>query len=71
LPWKQRADINESIQRVLERLQNSDCRLLSITDSDRQVGIVNIDNFVELIKIQGALQDSATALMPSTSPRSA
>jgi Zn-dependent protease len=51
----QTADINEPLQQVLERLQTSDCRMIAITDSGKLVGIIDIDNILELIKIQSAL----------------
>lgn len=50
------ADINEALQKVLERLQTCRCPLLVVTEADRLVGIVDIDNIMELIKIQTALQ---------------
>ena len=53
----QSADVNEPLQRVLERLQSCHCPLLSATKAGQLVGIVNIDNIMELIKIQTALQE--------------
>jgi len=53
----QSADIGEPLEKVLERLQNCRCQLLSVTESDKMAGIVNLDNIVELIKIQTALQE--------------
>ena len=59
--WMQRevqsADINEPLEQVLERLQNCSCRLLSVTEADRLVGIINLDNIMELIRIQTALRE--------------
>lgn len=59
--WMQRevqsADINEPLVTVLERLQSCQCRLLSVTEADRLVGIINLDNIMELIRIQTALQE--------------
>ena len=52
----QTADINEPLEKVLERLQNCRCPLLVVTEADQLVGIVNLDNIMELIKIQTALQ---------------
>jgi Zn-dependent protease/predicted transcriptional regulator len=51
------ADIGEPLEKVMERLQDSHCRLLAVTEADRLVGIVNLDNIMELIKIQTALQE--------------
>lgn len=59
--WMQRkvqsADINESLEKVLQRLQSCECRLLSVTDAGRLVGIINLDNIMELISIQTALEE--------------
>jgi Zn-dependent protease len=51
----QSADINEPLEAVLERLQTCNCRLISIMDRDRTVGIINLDNIMELVRIQTAL----------------
>ena len=51
----QSADINEPLEKVLERLQSCHCPLLSVTKAGQLVGIVNLDNIIELIKIQSAL----------------
>lgn len=56
-PDLQRADINESLEKVLQRLQECHCPLLFVTDAGRLVGIVNLDNIMELIKIQTALHE--------------
>ena len=53
----QSADINEPLEKVLERLQYCHCPLLSVTEEEQLVGIVNLDNIIELIKIQTALQE--------------
>ncbi|MEA3274643.1 MAG: site-2 protease family protein [Pseudomonadota bacterium] len=53
----QSADIDEPLEKVLERLQSCRCRLLSVTEAGRLAGIVNLDNVMELIKIQTALQE--------------
>jgi CBS domain-containing protein len=59
--WMQRevqsAEIDEPLEKVLERLQNCQCRLLSVTEAGRLAGIVNLDNIMELIRIQTALQE--------------
>ena len=53
----QYADANEPLQKVLERLQNCQCPLLFVTKAGHLVGIINLDNIMELIKIQTALQE--------------
>lgn len=59
--WMQRdvqsADIDEPLEKVMERLQSCHCRLLSVTESDRLVGIVNLENIMELIRIQTSLRE--------------
>ena len=59
--WMQRevqsAEIDEPLEKVLERLQSCQCRLLSVTEGGRLAGIVNLDNIMELIRIQTALQE--------------
>jgi Zn-dependent protease len=53
----QSADVNEPLQKVLERLQSCHCPLLSVTKAGQLAGIVNLDNIMELIKIQTVLQE--------------
>ena len=53
----QSADINEPLEKVLERLQASHCPLISVTENNQLVGIINLDNILELIKIQTAIHD--------------
>lgn len=59
--WMQReiqsADINESLEKVLERLQSCNCPLLTVIEEGKLAGIINIDNIMELIRIQAALQE--------------
>jgi predicted transcriptional regulator len=59
--WMQRkvqsADIDEPLATVLERLQSCQCPLLAVIESGRLVGIINLDNIMELIRIQTALQE--------------
>lgn len=50
------ADINEPLEAVMERLQSCNCRLISVTDKNRNVGIINLENIMELIRIQSALK---------------
>lgn len=59
--WMQReiqsADIDETLEKVLERLQSCHCGLLSVTEAGRLAGIIDLDNIMELIRIQTALQE--------------
>lgn len=54
----QSAQVDEPLEKVLQRLQSCQCRLLSVVDAGRLVGIVNLDNIMELIAIQTALDES-------------
>ena len=54
-PNSQSAEVDEPIKKVLQRLQAEQCSLLSVTESGRLVGIINLDNIMELISIQSAL----------------
>lgn len=51
------AEIDEPLENVLQRLQTCQCRLLCVTEAGRLVGMVNMDNIMELISIQNALQE--------------
>jgi len=53
----QSADIDEPLEKVLQRLQNCQCRLLAVTEAGRLVGIINLDNIMELISIQTAIDE--------------
>ncbi len=57
--WMQKeiykADIDERLEKVLERLQSCHCPLLSVTKDNKLVGIVNVENIMELINIETAL----------------
>lgn len=52
----QQADVSEPLQKVLERLQISQSPLLCVTESGQITGFVDIDNIIELINIQSAIQ---------------
>ncbi|MCK5663260.1 MAG: CBS domain-containing protein, partial [Thiotrichaceae bacterium] len=57
--WMQKeihnADIDELLEKVLERLQSCHCPLLSVTKDNKLVGIVDVENIMELINIEKAL----------------
>lgn len=52
----QSVDVREPLDSVLERLQGCGCRLLAVTDRGRLVGVLDLDNVMEWIRIQSALQ---------------
>lgn len=51
------ADIDEPLEKILQRLQNGQCRLLPVTEAGQLVGIINMDNITELISIEKAMRD--------------
>ncbi len=57
----ERADVNESLESVMKRLQSCGCRLLAVTENGQLVGIVNIDNIMELVRIEAALKEGNPA----------
>ncbi len=54
----QSVEIDEPLEQVMQRLETSEYRLLSVYDNGRLTGIINLDNIMELVKIQTAIQDS-------------
>ena len=50
------ADINEPLAQLLERMQGNPTQLVCVTDNQKIVGLVNLDNILELIKIQEAMR---------------
>jgi Zn-dependent protease/CBS domain-containing protein len=54
------ARIEDPLEDVLERLQGTSCRLLSVTSGGHLAGILNLDNFMEYLAIQAAIQDGTT-----------
>jgi Zn-dependent protease/predicted transcriptional regulator len=59
--WMQRdihsVDINTALDSFLEQLQNPTQRLHVVTDAGQLAGIVNMDNFIEFVRIQNALKE--------------
>ena len=51
----QTVDTREPLAKVLERLRDSPCKLLPVSDAGRVVGFINIDNIAELIQFQETL----------------
>lgn len=54
----QSAEIDEPLDKVLQRLQGCQCQFLSVTEAGKLSGIVNMDNVMELIEIQKALHET-------------
>lgn len=55
------ADINEPLESVMKRLQTGNCRLLAVTRNGEMAGIVNMDNILELVRIEAALKEGSRA----------
>ena len=53
----QSADVNEPVERVMERLQAAHSPLIAVTHRGELAGIVNLDNIAELIQIQTAIRE--------------
>jgi len=50
------ADISEPLEAVMERMQAGESGLLIVTDGSRIAGIIDIDNIMELLRIDKALR---------------
>ena len=53
----QSVESTESLQLVLERFQNSSCKIIAVTRSGSLVGIIDLENIIELLKIQTAMHE--------------
>ena len=49
------ADINEPLGKLLERMQGKTARMICVTDGGQVVGLLNLENILEMIKIQEAV----------------
>ena len=49
------ADINEPLGKLLERMQGNTARMICVTDGGQVVGLLNLENILEMIKIQEAV----------------
>ncbi len=50
------ADVNEPLGKLLERMQGNPARMICVSDSGQIVGLLNLENILELIKIQEAVE---------------
>jgi predicted transcriptional regulator len=65
----QAADVGELLTSALQRLQGTHCRLLSVTRDGHMVGIIDLDNIVEMINFQRALHSRQSAIKGETDHR--
>ena len=49
------ADIDEPLTNLLERMQGSPAQMMCVIDKGEVVGLLNLENVLELIKIQNAV----------------
>ncbi len=49
------ADINEPLERLLERMQTNPAQVLCVKDKGQVVGLLNLENILELIRIHDAI----------------
>ncbi|MCH9698252.1 MAG: site-2 protease family protein [Gammaproteobacteria bacterium] len=52
-------DYHEELEKVLQHLESSETRILAVTRNGEFAGLINLDNIMELVKIQTALQDNS------------
>ncbi len=50
------ADANEPLGKLLERMQGNPAQMICIIDAGQVVGLLNLENILELIKIQNAVE---------------
>jgi CBS domain containing-hemolysin-like protein len=50
------ADINEPLGKLLERMQGSTAQMICVTEGEQVVGLLNLENILEMIKIQEAVE---------------
>ena len=53
----QSAEVGEPVHKVLQRLQQDHCPLISVTKAGKLVGIIDLENISELIQIQAAIHE--------------
>jgi len=54
-----KADSNEMLERVSERLQTCGCHTVPIFENEQLIGLVTMDNIGEFLMIQSALKRSS------------
>ena len=50
------ADIDEPLGKLLERMQGSTAQMICVTEGEQVVGLLNLENILEMIKIQEAVE---------------
>jgi Zn-dependent protease len=52
-----RADINEPLEKLMQDMQGNLGRMICVTEHGKIIGLLNLENVVEMIKIHEALED--------------
>jgi Zn-dependent protease len=55
------ADINEPLAKLLQRMQGNAAQMICVTDAGQVVGLLNLENILELVKIQKAVEQHHTS----------
>jgi len=55
------ADINEPLGELLERMRGNTAHMICVTEGDQIVGLLNLENILEMIKIQEAVEKHHTS----------
>jgi Zn-dependent protease len=55
------ADINEPLGKLVERMQGNAAQMICVTDGGKIVGLLNLENILEMIKIQQAVEKHHTS----------
>ena len=50
------ANINEPLEKLLERMQGNPAQMICVLDGEDVVGLLNLENLLELIRIQNAVE---------------
>ena len=54
-----RAELDEPLEKVMKELQDCPCHILAVTRQGKLEGIINMENILELLRIEAALQRQA------------
>ena len=55
------ADVNEPLRKLLERMQGNPAQMIGVMDNGQVVGLLNLENILELIKIHDAVAKHSAA----------
>jgi Zn-dependent protease len=55
-----RAELDEPLEKVMKELQDCPCHILAVTRQGKLAGIINMENILELLRIEAALKKQGT-----------